>query len=108
MTKSVADRTKGMVEPTGDLVSWKTRSGEPIIIGNTTITPTSQALSIQLPFGGFVWNRPVSVAVVTNGTTEEIPILDVTRTALIFLTAVALASPFLAWFWRLRHRRRRT
>lgn len=51
-----------MAPPKG-IIRWQTLSGEPITVGDVTITPQSQALIIRLPFGGLVWNRPVAVLV---------------------------------------------
>lgn len=59
-------------------------------VGDLVITPQSEVLQVQLPFGGFVWHRPVRVVVEGNGEPEAasgrnaqiIPIPDVTRQAL--------------------------
>jgi hypothetical protein len=62
-----------------DLFKLETHSGEPLTIGDTTITPQSQALIIRWPRGGFVWNRPIGVIVDRAGQVERLPIVDVTR-----------------------------
>lgn len=77
--------------------SWETKRGEPVQVGDWVVTPQSQVLAVQLPFGGFVWHRPVSVVVEgyneskpASGEPEAalgrdpqiIPIPDVTRQAL--------------------------
>lgn len=69
--------------------SWETMSGESVRVGEWTITPQSQVLQVRLPFGGFVWHRPVRVVVERGGsgsvasrTSQTISIPDVTRQAL--------------------------
>lgn len=70
--------------------SWETKRGKPMRVGDLVITPQSEVLQVQLPFGGFVWHRPVSVVVEGNGETaagsgrdaQIIPIPDVTRQVL--------------------------
>jgi len=76
---------------------WETLTGEPIIVGDTTVTPNSHVLSIRLPFGGLVWNRPAAVVVERNGQTERIAILDVTRLAVWSILALSVAVTLLAW-----------
>lgn len=72
---------------------WQMKQGEPVVAGDKTITPQSQGLVIRLPIGGLVWNRPVSVLVEQNGRTEEIPVVDVTRTAVLTLAAFGILFP---------------
>ena len=62
-----------------DLARYTSTHGDPITIGDVTVTPRSSALVIRLPFGGFVWNRPTGVTVRRGDAIEDIPIHDVTR-----------------------------
>lgn len=71
-----------------EFIQFKTVSGEPIQVEQTTLTPETQVLQISFPFGGFVWNRPTAVTVERYGQVETIPIQDVTR--LVMWTAVGL------------------
>jgi hypothetical protein len=64
-----------------ETVRWETRAGQSITVGDATLTPQSQALTLRWPTGGFVWNRPSAVWVERDGKTECIPIIDVTRVA---------------------------
>ena len=64
-----------------DTFQYQTLLGDPITIGDLTITSQSQALTIRWPGGGWVWNRPVAILVERDGGTERIPIVDVTRVA---------------------------
>lgn len=73
----------------GNILQWERTAGEPIVVGNITLTPESQALSLRLPVGGFVWNRPTAVLVEGNGGQRRIPIVDVTRAAQLTLLAAA-------------------
>ncbi len=68
-----------------DTVQLQTISGDPIPVGDVTVTPQSQALIVRWPNGGFVWNRPVAVLVDRDGETERVPIIDVTRVVQIGL-----------------------
>jgi hypothetical protein len=79
-----------------DFIQLQTNSGDPISIGDTTITPQSQALIVRFPFGGFVWNRPVAVIVDRAGERRRIPIVDATRVALIGLIAFSVIINLLA------------
>ncbi len=76
-------------------VRWQTKSGTPMQLGELTITPQSQALTVQCPFGGFVWNRPSGVLVEENGRITHHPIHDVTRTAVCALWAITIVMSLL-------------
>ncbi len=71
--------------PLKDIVQYQTISAEPIVVGDTKVTPQAQALTVRLPFGGFVWNRPVAVLVERDDGTQRIPIVNVTRLMQIVL-----------------------
>lgn len=73
-----------------DVITWKTEHGTPVTAHGATVTPQSRVLRIQLPFGGFVWNRPSAVLVNWNGEQEQIPIVDITR-----ITTIALFGTIL-------------
>ena len=63
------------------MVQWQTVSGDPVTVGDVTVTPQSKALIVRWPFGGFVWNRPVAVLVERDGSriVERMRVIDVTR-----------------------------
>lgn len=88
-----------------DVITWETVSGTPVTAQGATVTPESQLLRVQLPFGGFVWNRPSAVLVQWNGEQERIPIIDITRTTLIAL----IGATVLLWlvFARLSRKQHR-
>jgi hypothetical protein len=88
-----------------DWVQWQTINGDPITIGNVTVTPQSQALAVRWPFGGFVWNRPVAVLVERGGYTERIPIVDTTRMAQIGIFGFGLACAIMGFISATRQRR---
>ncbi len=73
------------------VVQMRTLSGAPVQVRTMTVTPQSQALTIRLPFGGLVWNRPVAILVARDGKVERIPIVDVTRQVQLALLALTLA-----------------
>lgn len=76
-----------------DVIVWKSESGNPLTVHGMTVTPQSRVLRVQLPFGGFVWNRPSAVLVQHNGRQEHIPIIDITRSVTISL----LGATVLLW-----------
>jgi len=73
-------------------VQWQTVSGDPMTVGDVTVTPQSQALIVRWPFGGFVWNRPVAILVERNGsrTVERMRVVDVTRIIQLGLLSFSL------------------
>jgi hypothetical protein len=88
-----------------DIVQLQTVSGDPVAVGDVTLTPQSQALSIRWPKGGFVWNRPLAVLVERDGETERIPVVDVTRTAQVALLGASLAFFLTTLIISIRRRR---
>lgn len=76
-------------------VSWKPVTGEPQVVGDQVIRLQGQAISLRTPFGGFVWNRPTAVLVEKDGVTDEVPIMDVTRYALIGIGVMGVAGALL-------------
>ena len=67
--------------PRKDIVQYKLETGSPTAVGEATLTPQSQVLTVRWPNGGWVWNRPVAVLVEQDGESQRIPIVDVTRYA---------------------------
>jgi len=73
-------------------------SGDPVTVGDITVTPQSRALVVRLPKGGFIWNRPTAVLVEQHGPARRIPIIDVTRilqAGLLGLAALAASASLL-------------
>ena len=89
------------------LFQWQTISGNAVTAGDFTVRPQSQALTIHWPGGGFVWNRPGAVLVERGGSTERIPIVDVTRMAQLGLLGLGLVFLFLSLVQRRRDRNER-
>lgn len=90
-----------------EFVSWQKKSGKPVQVGDVSVTPQSQVLQVRLPFGGFVWQRPVAVVVERHGrAAETLAIVDVTRLAYTCLALVALISAAVQ-IANLRHSRRK-
>ena len=95
MTIITKDSDKNTLSPTGlkvieshgakmnllNILKFETQTGEPLMVGDTTLTPQSQALTVRWPRGGFVWNSPNGVIVDRAGQVERLPIVDVTRCA---------------------------
>ncbi len=73
-----------------DFIRLENTSAEPIVVGDTRLTPQAQAFSLRFPFGGFVWNRPTAVLVERDDVTQRIPILNVTRVAQIAVFGLVL------------------
>ena len=68
-----------------DHIQVQTGVGQPVITGDTTVTPQFQALIIRLPIGGFVWNRPTAILVEQGGQVKRIPVRDITRITQLWL-----------------------
>lgn len=84
------------------LIEWRKQTGQAISLGETVVTPQSQALIIRLPFWGMVWNRPVGISVERDGSVEKYPIVDVTRSAMFFLALAGFLATLLGWLARQR------
>jgi hypothetical protein len=82
-------------------------SGEEVTVGDVTLTPQSQALTIRWPNGGAVWNRPVAVLVERDGQTERIPVVDVTRIAQLVLLGLGFVLSIASLTLSIRQRRNR-
>lgn len=72
-----------------DLIQWELKSGTPRQVNDWTITPLSRVLIIRFPFGGFVWNWPISVVAKQNGRITQHTITDPTRSALFAFTGIS-------------------
>jgi hypothetical protein len=88
-----------------DFIEWRTASGKPVTVGDVTLTPQSQALTVHWPSGGLVWNRPVAVLVERDEGTEHIPIVDITRVVQLGLLSFSLAFGMVVLLRRIRPRR---
>jgi len=79
-------------------IQVETKAGEPVAYGDLRLIPMSRSVRFGLPGmkGGFIWNRPVSVAVVDQAGNEAIlPVHDVTR----LIQIAILGSGLLAGVW---------
>jgi hypothetical protein len=75
------------------IVQVQTRAGKPLEIRRTAgpptaVVPYSKAITIQFPFGAFVWNRPFAVEVRDGENRRRLPIVDITRTVQLGLYAL--------------------
>ena len=83
---------------------WRIISGEPMTVGDTTVTPQSQALVVRWAGGGLVWNRPVAVLVERGGKTQRLPIADVTRRAQWGLLGLTMSFALITKWGRQRRK----
>ena len=88
-----------------DFIRLENTSADPIVVGDTRITPQAQAFSVRFPFGGFIWNRPTAVLVERDDLTERIPIVDVTHVAQIALFGLIAAISVIITLLAMRQRR---
>lgn len=71
----------------------QTVAGEPVEAAGIRVTPEARAVVLRLPFGGWVWNRPVAVVVEREGETRRVPIPDPVQGArLVTLLSLALLA----------------
>lgn len=74
-----------------NLVQWQTVSGQPVVAYDVTLIPQSRVISVRLPRGVWVWNRPTGVRVEQHGHVTRLPIADLTRRSQLGLFAVGVA-----------------
>lgn len=89
----------------GKMIEWRTVSGSPVTVGDVTLTPQSQALTIGWPDGGLVWNRPVAILVERGQHAERIPIVDVTRVVQLGLLGLFLVLGIVTFVLTIRQGR---
>ncbi len=77
----------------------KNSAGTAITVGETTVTPQSQAFTLFWPNGGLVWNRATALQVQRGEETKRIPIIDVTRRAQLTLLGLSLALTIIAFIF---------
>lgn len=75
---------------------YRLSEGRPIRRGQTVVTPISRVLTVRLPYWSFVWNRPVAVRLEEDGSTAELPIIDLTLLAQIVLFSLGFAAAMVA------------
>lgn len=68
----------------------RTVTGETITRGGIRVTPESQALTVHLPFGHFVYHRPLAVVIEQDGQVNRIPIVDITRVMQLSMLAFSI------------------
>ncbi len=90
-----------------DFIRVENTSADPIVVGDTRVTPQAQAFSVRFPFGGFVWNRPTAVLVERDDLTQRIPVVDVTRAAQIALFGLVVTLSVIITLLATRQRRSR-
>jgi hypothetical protein len=72
-----------------NFIQYQTRTGQPVEAGATVVIPRSRALIVRWPFGGWVWNRPVSVTFQDGERTRRTPVIDLTRVVQLSLFGLA-------------------
>lgn len=87
-------------------IQYTKSRGRPVQYGGQVLTPISQALMVRLPFGGYVWNRPVAIEIDDGVAIEKIPIVDVTLMARIGLFGIGIAAGLIAIVTGRSHGRR--
>lgn len=68
-----------------NIIQLETQAGPKITVGDVSLTPQAQALTLRWRGGGLVWNRPVALLIEQDNETRRIPVVDVTRLAQISL-----------------------
>jgi hypothetical protein len=80
-----------------------------MVVRGVTLRPRSSVLTVETPFGGFVWNRPVAVIAERDGQISRIPIMDVTLIVTLglgFGTASFTLLSFIIYYLRQRAKAR--
>ncbi|MBI4674064.1 MAG: hypothetical protein HY741_20660 [Chloroflexi bacterium] len=84
----------------GEILQWEKISGDPLMVENTRLVPQARVLSVRFPFGGFVWNRPVSIIIERDGKRETIAVPDLTLISQIAMAVSLILLPivfFVNW-----------
>jgi hypothetical protein len=79
--------------------------GDKVTVGDVTVTPQSQALTICWSKGGFVWHRPTAILVDRGDHTERVPIVDLTRIVQWGLLGLGLVFSMVTLILSARERR---
>ena len=88
--KNSEDQEEATVSDRAGPVQRRTTTGTPVSLGDLTITPEAQVLTIRLPTGRIVWNRPSAVLIEQGDRVARLPIIDITRLAQIALLSLSL------------------
>lgn len=75
----------------------RTLEGEPIVVGETRVIPMMREYRLQWPHGGITWRRPMALRLEGKGTTDTVPIMDVTLRAMGVAVAVGIIFATLIW-----------
>jgi len=68
-----------------NIIQWQTQLGPKVTVGDLSLTPQAQAVTLRWGGGGLVWNRPLAVLIEQDNEIMRVPIVDVTRLAQISL-----------------------
>jgi membrane protein implicated in regulation of membrane protease activity len=71
------------------MVDLRTIEGQPVTVGNVTVTPLARLLTVRTPIGGFAWNRPAAIMVEREGRVERRPIRDITRILQLVMMSIS-------------------
>jgi hypothetical protein len=80
-----------------DMLQIKSVRGNRIETQGVVVTPLSKAIVVNLPMGGFVWNRPVGIEVEKDQQIKRIPIIDVTLIAQLGIIAFGMFLTIAFW-----------
>ena len=81
----------------------ETLTSQPIRVKDSQLRLRSQVVELRLPIasGGLIWNRPIAVLVKTpDGQEHVLPVVDVTRIAVLALMTFSFVSTFLFMLFR--------
>ena len=88
------------------IVQAQRMPGDPLTIGDATLTPQAQAVTVRWPKGGLVWNRPVAVVLERGEHTARLPIIDVTRAVQWSLLALSFVFMMVTILLSIQQRRK--
>ena len=88
----------------GRAIEWTHPAGNPVIVGDTTITPVARSLIARWPGGGAAWSGPAAILVERGEKTERIPVANLTR---VILWGLRLGATAVVAAWIARDRARK-
>lgn len=78
-------------------IGMKSVSGEPIVSGDTVVTPISKVFSVRAPYIDFIWNRPTEIQIQKGDDSSTIPIVNVNRLAQMAIFGFGASLMLILW-----------
>jgi hypothetical protein len=78
-------------------IGMKSVRGEPIVSGDTVVTPISKVFSVRAPYIDIIWNRPTEIQIQKGDDSSTIPIVNVNRLAQMAIFGFGASLMLILW-----------